>query len=440
MNRNAQNREIVDNEGIPLNEEVQDLCEESKPHLEQRSHETAEGGSGSAQSFTSALGRKGEFHKQQQLHQKNSTLRGAGDSVIPETISETEGQSGLSQKEQRYSTLNDEVQNHDKTLNVERKLEDVERNVPDSAGNAYISEAEASETPVNESLYRAEGSQPNQQYEAEQPGDTEFTEQKQWEENDQQYYQQYTEQQEDDQYYQYGEGEMYRQNTEGEYGQEYDERYVNQEGQQYYQQYPEQVEGQYGYQNGEQYSQQCEDQEGQLYSQQQAQYNQQEGQYDEQYMEQHTDQYEQRYEDYQQQGEKSGQLLSEGQWVREGRQGVECEETNEGVSNKEDTEEHHDQISEELVQGQQYEVQEESAGDFHDRRSFEDGKYQEEMQVCGAIQGDVGEENIEGGTSGTKEEKTLSKVVEDKAYDSNALPKQSDISSDLTEPSSSGSK
>jgi hypothetical protein len=252
------------------------------------------------------------------------------------------------------------------------------------------------------------------------------------EEADQQYCQQYTEQQEGDEYYQYGEDEMYQQNTEGEYGQNY-ELYVNQEGEQYYQQYAEQVEGQYGYQNGEQYSQQYVDQEGQLY-------NQQEGQYDQQYMEQNADQYEQHYEDYQQQGEKNSQILSEGQQVREHRQGVECEEANEGASNKEDAEKHHDHISEELVQGQQYEVQEESAGDFHDRRSFEDGTYQEQMKVCGATQGDVGEEKIEGGTSGTNEEKTLSKVVEGKAHDSNALPKQSDISSDLTEPSSSGSK
>jgi hypothetical protein len=428
MNRNAQRSENVDNDSIISNKEVQ---EESKPHLEQWNQETVEGGSDGAQSFTSALDRKGEFDKQQQLHQKNSILRGAGDSVIPdrslypgEALSESEGQSGLSQTEQQYSTLNDDVQNQDKTLTVERKLEHVERNVPDSAGNAYTSEADASETHVNESLYRAEGGQPTQQYEAEQPGDTEFT----GEENDQQYYQQYTEQQEDDQYYQYGGGEIYQQTTEGEYGQNYDEQYLNQEGEQYYQQYAEQVEGQYGYQNGEQYSQQYEDQYDQQYS------DQQEGQYDEQYTEQHTDQYEQRYEDHQQQGEKSSELLSEGQWVREGRQGVQCEEANEEVSNKEDTEEHRDQISEELAQGQQYEVQEENAGDFHD------GEYQEQMQVCGAIQGDVGEENIGGGTAGAKEEKTLSKVVEDKAYDNNALPKQSDISSDLTEPSSSGSK
>ncbi|PNF18827.1 hypothetical protein B7P43_G01670, partial [Cryptotermes secundus] len=310
--------------------------------------------------------------------------------------------------EQRHSVLND---NQDKTLNIERRLEDNERNVPDSAGNA-------SETPVNESLYRADEGHPTQQYEAEQPGDIEFTEQKQWEENDQ-YYQQYTEQQVDDQYYQYGEGEMYQQN---EYGQKYDERYVNQEGEQYYQQYAGQVEGQYG----EQYSQEYEDQEGQQYSQQ-------DGQYDEQYVEQYTDQYEQHYEDHQQQGEESSQLLSEGQRVREGRQGLQCEEANEGVSNKEDAEKQHEQLSEELVQGQQYEVQEESAGDSPDRRSFKDGKYQEQMQVCGAIQGDVGEENTEGGTLGAKEEKTPSKMVEDKAYDGNTLPKQSDISSDLTE-------
>jgi hypothetical protein len=346
---------------------------------------------------------------------------------------------------QRYSTLNDAAQNFDKTLNVERKLEDVDRNMPDSSGSAYINEADASETPVSESQYRAEGGQPNQQYEAEQPGDTEFTEQRQSEEDDQQHYQQYTEQQEGDQYYLYGDDEMYQQNTEGEYGQNYDELYVNQEGEQYYQQYAEQVEGQYGYQNGEQYSQQYGDQEGQLYSQQEAQYgqqyaDQQEGQYDQQYMEQNANQYEQHYEDYQQQGEKNSQLLSEGQQVRECRQGVQCEEVNEGLSNKEDAEKHHDQMSEELVQGQQYEVQEENAGDFQDGRSFEDGACQEQMKVCGATQGDLGEENIEGGTSGTKEEKTPSKVVEGKAHDSNALPKQSDISSDLTEPSSSGSK
>jgi hypothetical protein len=453
MNKNAQLSEnVADKEGISLNVEVQDLHQESKPlHLGQKNQDTEEGGSGDAQIFTFTLDGKCEFDKQQQSHQENSTLRGAGDSGISDTIlypgkvfSEIEGQSVLSQREQQYSTLND-VQSHDNMLNAERKIEDIERNVPDSAGNVPVSEAVAGKTPINESGYGAERSQSNQQHVPEQPGDTEFMDQKQQEENDQRYYRQYTEQQ-DDQYYQYGEDEeMYQQDTDGEYGLKYDELYMNQEREQYYQQHAEQVEGNLGYQNGEQYSHQYVDQGGQLYSQQEVQNDQQfadqqEGQYEEQYMEQHADQYEQHYEDYQQQGQKNNEALSQGHQVREGRVSLQCEEANEGVNNKEDAGEHRDHISEELLQEQHLEVQEESVDDIHEGHSFEDGKYWDEMKVCGATEGDVEEKNAEGGTSDAKGVKASSAVVEDKAYDSTALPKQPVTSSDLTEQSSSESK
>jgi hypothetical protein len=443
MNKNAQLSEnVVDNEDILLNEEIQDLHQEFKPpHLEEKNQE----GSGDAQIFTSSLDGKYEFDKQQELHQKNSTLREAGDSVISdkslcpgEGISETEGQTGLFQGEQQYSALNEEVENNDKMLNVERSFEDVEGNASDSTGNANVSVADACEAPVNESGYRAEGGQLSQQYETEQSGGTEFTDQKQWEENNQQYYQQYGEQQEDDQYYRYGD-DMYQQQTDGEYGQKYDEPYTNQEGEQYYQQYAEQVEGQYGFQNGEQYSEQYVGQEGQLYSQQEGQYDQQEGQYEEQYMEQLAGQYDQHNEDYQQQAQQNSEPPSEGQWVGEGRLSVQCEEANEEANSEGDTEEHRDRIPKEL-QEQQPEVQEERAGGIYESRSCEDEKYQDEMKVCDATQGDVGEKNTEGGASGAKEVKTFSTVVEDKSYDNTALPKQSVVSSDLTEPSSSGSK
>jgi hypothetical protein len=448
-NKNSQlSKNVVDDEGILLYKEIQDLHQELKPpHVDEKNQESVKGGLGDAQIFTSALEGKCEFDKQQQEElQKNYTLREAGESVISdkslypgEGISETEGQSGLSQREQQYSTLNEELQNNDKMLNVERKIEDVERNVSDSTGNAYVSVADACKAPVNESRCRAEEGQPSQQYEAEQSGGTEFTDQKQWEGNDQQYYQQYVEQQEGDQYYRYGEDEMYKQHTDSEYGQKYDELYTDQQGEQYYQQYAEQMEGQYGYQNGEQYM----DQEGQLYSLQEAQYDQQyadqqEGQYEEQYTEEHADQYKQHYDDQQQQGQNNSEPPSEGQWLREGRLSVQCEEANDGANNEEDTEGCHDHISEELLQ-EQLEVQEESAGGIHDRDSYEDEKYQDEMKVCGVTQGDVGEKNTEGGTSGAKEKEMLSTVVEDETCDNTALPKHSDVSSDLTEPSS-GSK
>jgi epidermal growth factor receptor substrate 15 len=486
LNKKAQLVENVNNKDILLNKNVQFLHHGSKPaYLEQQNQETVKG---DAQNFKTALDSKGggEFDSQQQLYQKNATLIRGGDPVIPDksiydggTLFETEEQSGLSERKHQKSMLDDEVHNHGNNLDGQKQIEGFERS-EQNPKESYVCEDNAvrqekiddtdesnaqglmgnkcEETPANENICEAEGDQLDEQYKGEEPGDGQFTEQKQWNENDQQYYQQYAEQQ-GDEYYQYVEGERYQQHTEIEYDQQCDEHYVNQEGEQHYQQqYADQVEGQYdqkyGNQNVEQYNQQYVDQEGLQYNQQEGQCEQQAGQYeqqegqhdqqniDQQYMEYQTDQYDQQYEAYEQQKQKDNQLLPESQHVSEDNQTAQCEEDNQELGNQEDTKEECDQISE-LIQRQRLEVKgdnQESAGDVSHTSSFEDGKYQEQMKAYQATESGVGDGSQGGGMAGAKEEKTLSEVVDDKIYGISALPKQPDISSNLTEPSSSKRK
>jgi hypothetical protein len=531
MNKRAELVGNVNNKDILLNKNAMVLHHELKPaYSERKNQETVKGREGDAPNFKTALGSKGggEFDNQQHLYHKNVALISGGDSVIPdksiyigETIFETEEQSGLSERKQQYSKFSEEEQNHDKKRNGQKQVKGFEMSGQSPKQNYYIHEDSAirqekrngadessaqgfmgnkrEETRVNESIYRAEGAQPDQQYKAEESGDIQLTEQ------------QYAEQH-GGEYYRYGEGEMYQQHTESEPDQQYGEHCVNQEEEQQYgdqvegqcdQEYRnqhvdqeglqyseqegqyEQQEGQYDQQAGQydqqegqcdqyagqydqqdgQYEQQAgqydqqegqyeqqtgqyDQQEGQYdqqagqydqqdgqyeqqagqYDQQEGHYEQQTGQYDQQYMEYQADQYDQYYEAYQQEKQEDNQLLLE-QHVSDGKQPAQHKEDNCELGNQEDTKEECDQISE-LIQRQHLEVQgdrQEISGDINDTSSFEDGKHQEQMEVHQATESDVGNGSQEGGSTGAKEEKSL-------------IQKEPDLSSKVTQPSSSRSK
>jgi hypothetical protein len=72
--------------------------------------------------------------------------------------------------------------------------------------------------------------------------------------------------------------------------------------------------------------------------------------------------------------------------------------------------------------------------------SYENGKYQEEMEMHDATQGSVPEGSQDTGSAGAEWEETLSEAVGGKTGGSTTLPQQPATSSDLTEASPSGSK
>jgi len=153
----------------------------------------------------------------------------------------------------------------------------------------------------------------------------------------------------------------------------------------------------------------------------------QEEQCSQQYMEQQAGQYDQYYEEH--------QLEPGVQHVSEDKPAVQDEECN-----KESSEDRNDQVSDELDQRQRHAVQRHRQSTVSDGSSYENGKYQGEMEMHNATQGSVGEGSRDIGSAGAEWEETLSEAVGGKTGGSTTLPQQPDISSDLTEASPSGSK
>jgi len=454
QNKQAEFHENVDNKDVLLNKKFEDLHQQSElARAEQDNWETVKCRMDNAENFETVLDRKDEkeFDNEKHLYPQNYTSVAGGESGIPdksiycgEKDFPTEEGNEVSHWKQEYSTMNDEVQNYNKELNGQKRIQGFERSVENhleseaDARRDNIDESSAEEVvnddrkmPVNESMYGGEGDKPDELYEGEEPGNRELKEQTQWDESEQQYYQQYAGKKEGDQYYEYREDQMYQQQYDQENSEGYDQQYMIQQGEQYYQQYEEQVEGQY--------DQDYVDQEGLQYNQQEGQYEQQLDQYDQQYadwqegqcsqryMEQEAGQYDQYYEEH--------QLEPGVQHVSEDKPTVQNEECN-----KESSEDRNDQVSDELDQRQKHAVQRHRQGSVSDGISYEYGKYQEEMEMHDATQGSVGEGSRDIGSAGAEWEETLSEAVGGKTGGSTTLPQQSDISSDLTEASPSGSK
>jgi hypothetical protein len=451
LNKQAEFHENVDNKDILLNKKFEDVHQESElAYAEQNNQGTVKCRLGNAENFETVLSTKDgrEFDKQKHLYPQNSMSVVGGVSVIPdnsiycgEEVFQTEEENEVSHGKQQHPTLKDEAQNYDKEHNGQKRIQGFERRVQDplesegDARRAHIGESSAEEVsnedremPVSESIYGGKGDQPD---EGEEPGNRQLREQKQWDENEQQYYQHYAGHQKDDQYYQYGEDAMYQHQYDQQHAEGYDQQYMTQEGEQYYQQYGEQVEGQY--------SQEYADQEGLQYNQEQGQYEQQLDQYDQQYadwqeghgsqqyMEQHAGLYEQLYEEH--------QLEPGVQHISEDERTVQDKEYN-----KEKRKEQKDQVADELDQEQQHVFRRDQQDGVCDGSSYEDGKYQESMEVYDAMHGSVGEGSQGIGSAGAEGEKTLNEVVEGNTNDSTALLQQPGISSDLTEASPSESK
>lgn len=453
QNKQAEFYENVINKDVLLDKKLEDLYQQSElARAVQDNWETVKCRVDNAENFETVLDRKDEkeFDNEKNLYPQNYTSVAGGESGIPDKILycgekdfQTEVGNEVSHWKQEYSTMNEEVQNYNKELNGQKRIQGFERSVEDpleseaDARRDNIDESSAEEVvndgrkmPVSESMYGGEGDKPDELYEGEEPGNRELTEQKQWDESEQQYYQQYAGQ-EGDPYYEYTEDQMYQQQYDQENAEGYDQQYMIQQGEQYYQQYEEQVEGQY--------HQDYVDQEGLQYNQQEGQYEQQLDQYDQQYadlqeeqcsqqyMEQQAGQYDQYYEEH--------QLEPGVQHVSEDKPAVQDEECN-----KESSEDRNDQVSDELDQRQRHAVQRHRQSTVSDGSSYENGKYQGEMEMHNATQGSVGEGSRDIGSAGAEWEETLSEAVGGKTGGSTTLPQQPDISSDLTEASPSGSK
>ena len=455
QNKQAEFHENVVNKEVLLDKKLEDLYRQSElACAEQDNWETVKCRVDNAENFENMLDRKDEkeFDNEKHLYPQNYTSVAGGKSGIPDKIIyggekdfQTEEGNEVSHWKQEYSTMNDEVQNYDKELNEQKRIQGFERSVADpleseaDARRDNIDESSAEEVvnddrkiPVSESMYGGEGDKPVELYEGEEPGNRELTvtEQKQWDESEQQYYQQYAGQ-EGDPYYEYREDQMYQQQYDQENAEGYDQQYMIQQGEQYYQQYEEQAEGQYHQDYVDQEGLQYNQQEGQ-YEQQMDQYNQQyadwqEEQCSQQYMEQKAGQYDQYYEEH--------QLEPGVQHVSEDNPTVQNEECN-----KESSEDQNDQVSDKLHQRQQHAVQRHRQGSVSDGSPFENGKYQEQMEMQDATQGSVGEGSRDIGSAGAEWEETLSEAVGGKTGGSTTLPQQPDISSDLTEALPSGSK
>lgn len=451
QNKQAEFNENVDNKDVLLNKKFEDLHQQSElAHAEQDNWETVKCKVDNAENFETVLDRKDEkeFDGEKHLYPHNYTSVAEGELGIPdksicEKDFQTEEGNEVSHWKQEYSTMNDEVQKHNKELNGQKRIQGFERSVEDPLENEADARRDNNDKSsaeevvnddrkmaVSESMYGGEGDKPDELYQGEEPGNRELTEQTQWDESEQQYYQQYAGQEEGDQYYEYREDQMYQQQYDQENAEGYDQQYMIQQGEQYYQQYEEQVEGQY--------HQDYVDQEGLQYNQQEGQYEQQPDQYDQQYAYWQEGQCSQQYTEQQGQHDQyyeEHQLEPGVQHVSEDKPAVQNEECNKGSS-----EDQNDQVSDELDQRQQHAVQGHQQGSVSDGISYENGKYQEEMEMHDATQGSVGEGSRDIGSAGAEWEETLSEVVGGKTGGSTTLPQQPDISSDLTEASPSGSK